>query len=90
MKLDFDIDRKSAKYKRRPIITKLSTFSFHNELVTNFSWNPIDSHYRYELDISLVEPDTGVAKYSVRQGINFYLTLLKFEYPIAETRPIVT
>ena len=57
VKLDFDIDRKSANFDfKNPqnisvdqIITELSTFSCHYELVMHFSWNPKDSHNRYEL-----------------------------------------
>ena len=60
VKLDFDIDRKFANFDfKNPqnisvdqIITELSTFSFHYELVMNFSWNPKDSHNRYELYIA--------------------------------------
>ena len=60
MKLDFDIDRKSANFdfknpqniSSRPIITEISTFSFHYELVMNFSWNLKDSHNRYEVYIA--------------------------------------
>ena len=45
VKLDYDIDRKSANFDfKNPknicvdqIITELSTFSFHYELVMNFS-----------------------------------------------------
>ena len=40
------------KYKRDQIISEVSTFSFHYELVMNFSWNPKDSHTRYELYIA--------------------------------------
>ena len=60
MKLDFDIDRKSANFdiknqqniSKYQIITELSTFSFHYELFMKFSWNPKDSHNRYELYIA--------------------------------------
>ena len=61
MKLDFGIDRKSANFDFinpqnifvDQIITELSTFSFHYELVMIFSWNPKDFHDRYELYIAL-------------------------------------
>ena len=57
MKLDFEIDRKSANFDVKipqnisvdQIITELSTFSSHYELVINFSWNAKNSHNRYEL-----------------------------------------
>ena len=47
MKLDFDIERKSANFDYKnpqnisvdQIITELSTPSFHYELVLKFSWN---------------------------------------------------
>ena len=48
---DFEIDSKSANFHfKNPqnisvdqIVTEFSTFSFHYELVMNFSWNPKDS-----------------------------------------------
>ena len=67
VKLDFDIDRKSANFDfKNPqnisvdqIITELSSLSFDYELVMNFFWNPKDSQNIYEL-YSLVEPDTDL------------------------------
>ena len=60
VKLDFDIDRKSANFDfKNPqnksidqIITEFSTISYHYELIMNFSWNPKDYHNRYELNIA--------------------------------------
>ena len=54
VKVDFDIDRKSANFdfKNPQIIAEFSTFSFHYEFVINFSWNPKDSQNRYELYIA--------------------------------------
>ena len=57
VKLDFDIDRKSANFDFNypqnisvdQMITELSTFSFHYGRDMNFSWNPKDAHNRYEL-----------------------------------------
>ena len=60
VKLDFGIDRKSANFDFKDpqnirvdqIITEFSTFSFHYKLVMNFSWNPKDSHNRYDFFIA--------------------------------------
>ena len=53
VKLDFDIDRKSANFDfKNPQnikVDQIITYSFHYELAMNFSWNPRDSHNRYEL-----------------------------------------
>ena len=49
VKPDFDNPQKISIDQ---IITLLSTFSFHYLLVINFSWNPKDSHNRYELYIA--------------------------------------
>ena len=56
MKLDFNIDRKSANFDfKNPqnISVDQITFSFHYELDMNFLWNPKDFHSRYELYIAL-------------------------------------
>ena len=64
VKLDFDIDRKSANFDfKNPqnISVDQITFSFHYELVMNFLWNPKDSHNRYELYIAWWNRTQGAA-----------------------------
>ena len=56
MKLDFDIDKKSANFdfkNLKNINVDQIKFSFYYELVMNSLWNPKDSHKRYELYIAL-------------------------------------
>ena len=78
MKLDFGIDRKSANfYFKNPqnisvdqIITELSTFSFHYELVMNFPWNPKESDIIHIY--SFAEPDTGPSMDSLSMVLLIY------------------
>ena len=55
------------------MITELSTFSFHYELVMNFLWNSKDSLNRYELYIALWNRTLNCAEGDSHQSKPFNL-----------------